>query len=319
MHIAQLNIPSDARWSEDAITVAGSWNGESGSASDLLNWNRGLFITGDDTLYVADTGNARIVIIHPNSTKAVPTISSGGSPNLYGGYIDVFVTKTNIYILDSAAKQVKIWDINRSRPCTFDENPTRVISIERADHFFVDPDGNVYITQRETPTVKCFLSDATNNNNAFTVAGDGTAGSDLTQLNSPRGLFVDEARSVYVADYDNNRIQKWPHGATSGMTVVGNGACGSNDRVHLCLPTLVVLDSNRNMYTVENGVGRIMRWIVGTYSGECIAACSGVHDLQSNNLYSTHAIAFDSQGSLYASDLFNNRVQKFKIIMNPSK
>ena len=319
MHIAQLSIPSDARWSEDAITVAGSWNGESGSASDLLNWNRGLFITGDDTLYVADTGNARIVIIHPNSTKAVATIKSGERPNLYGGYINVFVTKTNIYILDSEAKQVKIWDINRSSPYTFDENPRRVISIERADHFFVDPDGNVYITQRETPTAKCFLSDSTNNSNAFIVAGNGTAGSDLTQLNSPGGLFVDEARAVYVADYDNNRIQKWPHGATSGMTVVGNGACGSNDLVHLCLPTLVVLDSNQNIYTVENGFGRIMRWIVGTDSGECIAACSGVHDLQSTNLYHTSAIAFDSQGSLYASDRYNNRVQKFQIMMNPGE
>jgi hypothetical protein len=317
--IAQVTIPSNARWSEKAITVAGSWNGERGSALDLLDWNRGLFITGDDTLYIADTGNGRIVVIRPNSTEAVAIIQSGETPDQYAGYVDVFVTRTNFYVLDSLMNQVKIWRMNGSSPYTIDENPPSIINIESADHFYVDTDGNVYVTERSTNTVKCFPSSSTNNSDAFTVAGNGTTGSEPSQLNSPRGIFVDDARSLYIADCENNRIQKWAYGASIGVTVVGNGACGSNDLGHLCCPTLVVVDSNQRIYTVESAFGRIIRWIVGAVSGECIAACSGAHDLQSHNLFYTYAIAFDSQGSLYASDEFSHLVQKFQIIINPGK
>ena len=317
--IAQRTIPPNARWSENAITVAGSWNGEEGSALDLLHVGRGLFITGDDTSYIADTGNARIVVIRPNSTKAVATIESGEIPSPYGGYVDVFVTETNFYVLDSITRQVKIWGMNRSSPYTVDGNPSSVISIESAGNFFVDTDGNVYVTEQSTNTVKCFPSNSTDNSYSFTVAGNGTYGFQPSQLDNPHGIFVDDARSLYVADYANNRIQKWTRGASFGVTVAGNGACDSSDLVHLCSPTLVTVDSNQHIYAVENRMGRIIRWTMGSASGECIAACSGVHDLQSNHLFDTYAIAFDSQGSLYVSDWLNNRVQKFQIIINPSK
>ena len=317
--IAQLTIPSSARWSEHAITVAGSWNGEDGSAVDLLHRGRGLCITGDDTLYIADTGNARIVVIRPNSTKAVATIESGEIPDPYGGYVDVLVTETNLYVLDSITRQVKIWGMNRSRLYTVEGSPLNIINIESADNFFVDADGNVYVTEQSSNTVKCFPCESTNNSYWFIVAGNGTYGSEPSQLDSPRGIFVDDARALYVADYTNNRIQKWTRGASFGVTVAGNGACDSSNLVYLCSPTLVMVDSNQHIYIVENRMGRIIRWTMGSISGECIAACSGVHDLQSNHLYRVYAIAFDSQGSLYVSDGPNNRVQKFQIIINPSK
>ena len=319
MFIAQLTIPSNARWSENAITVAGSWHGEEGSALDLLHVGRGLCITGDDTLYIADTGNARIVVIRPNSTKAVATIESGEIPNPFGGYVDVFVTETNLYVLDSSTDEVKIWGMNRSSPYTVDGNPPNVINIETANNFFVDTDGNVYVSERFTHIVRCFPSNLTNNTDSFIVAGNGTYGSEPSQLYIPSGIFVDDARALYIADYANHRIQKWTYGASFGVTVAGNGACDSSNLIHLCSPILVMVDSNQHIYTLEAYMGRIIRWTMGSASGECIAACSGVYDLQSNHLVDTYAIAFDSQGALYASDTRNNRVQKFQIITDSSK
>ncbi|CAF4912568.1 unnamed protein product, partial [Rotaria sp. Silwood1] len=37
----------------------------------------------------------------------------------------------------------------------------------------------------------------------------------------PRAIFVDRNENIYIADDDNNRIQKWLKGATSGITVAG--------------------------------------------------------------------------------------------------
>ena len=41
-----------------------------------------------------------------------------------------------------------------------------------------------------------------------TVTGTGTAGTALTQVNSPRGMTTDSAGNLYVADYGNARILK---------------------------------------------------------------------------------------------------------------
>jgi hypothetical protein len=41
------------------------------------------------------------------------------------------------------------------------------------------------------------------------VAGTGSAGSALNQLHSPLGVFFDEYFGLYVADCENNRVQRF--------------------------------------------------------------------------------------------------------------
>ncbi|CAF5125543.1 unnamed protein product, partial [Rotaria sp. Silwood1] len=43
----------------------------------------------------------------------------------------------------------------------------------------------------------------------------------LTQLSSPRGVVVDQLGTIYVADRWNNRIMRWPKGATQGSVIDG--------------------------------------------------------------------------------------------------
>lgn len=48
---------------------------------------------------------------------------------------------------------------------------------------------------------------------SFTVmVGTGTQGTSTTQLSNPMGMFTDSNQNVYVADYSNNRIQKYVYG-----------------------------------------------------------------------------------------------------------
>jgi hypothetical protein len=95
-HLASFNLSSTAQWSQNAITVAGSINGTSGSSLDLLNRNLGLYIADDDTLYIADSNNNRIVLIQSNSTTAVAVIGQGFQSNMttFNYPIDVFVTQS---------------------------------------------------------------------------------------------------------------------------------------------------------------------------------------------------------------------------------
>ncbi|CAF4496617.1 unnamed protein product, partial [Rotaria magnacalcarata] len=53
------------------------------------------------------------------------------------------------------------------------------------------------------------------------VAGGQGAGSALTQLPYPYGIFVDTLGTLYVADSWNHRVMRWTQGAKQGTVVVG--------------------------------------------------------------------------------------------------
>jgi len=142
----------------------------------------------------------------------------------------------------------------------------------------------------------------------------GSYGSNSNQFYYPSGLFIDtsNANAIYVADTYNHRIQMWLTGATSGMTVAGITGDYGNGLNQLQYPQTLMIDNNQNMFIVDRGNYRIMKWTIGASSGMIIAGdmTSGT---QSNQLYSPMNINFDSNGSLFVADTYNNRIQKFLI------
>ncbi|CAF3869512.1 unnamed protein product [Rotaria sp. Silwood1] len=65
------------------------------------------------------------------------------------------------------------------------------------------------------------------------VASGQGEGNGLTQLSCPQGVVVDQLGTVYVADLGNNRIMRWPKGATQGSVIVGgNGKRGQLNQLN---------------------------------------------------------------------------------------
>jgi DNA-binding beta-propeller fold protein YncE len=59
--------------------------------------------------------------------------------------------------------------------------------------------------------------------NGTTVAGGNGAGSGSHQLNYPTDVKVSKKTgAIYIADFNNNRIQRWQQGATEGVTIAGD-------------------------------------------------------------------------------------------------
>ncbi|CAF1414960.1 unnamed protein product, partial [Didymodactylos carnosus] len=56
---------------------------------------------------------------------------------------------------------------------------------------------------------------------ATTVAGGNGQGAAFNQLNFPDDIFLDIQNTLYVADFSNNRIVKWPQNALTGQVVAG--------------------------------------------------------------------------------------------------
>jgi sugar lactone lactonase YvrE len=91
------------------------------------------------------------------------------------------------------------------------------------------------------------------------VAGDasGASGSSAILLASPSGVTLDPMGNIYVADMNNQRIQYFSSGQSSGVTIAGStGSIGSSSTL-LCAPSSVMLDNQLNLYVVDAGNSRI--------------------------------------------------------------
>ncbi len=61
----------------------------------------------------------------------------------------------------------------------------------------------------------------------ITVAGGYGQGDRFNQLYGPHGLYVDDEKTLYIADYDNHRVLEWKHGSTSAYVMAGGNGRGN--------------------------------------------------------------------------------------------
>ncbi|CAF0867996.1 unnamed protein product [Adineta steineri] len=150
-----------------------------------------------------------------------------------------------------------------------------------------------------------------------TVAGasNGSAGKAPNLLTNPYGTALGSFNSLYVVDFNNNRIQKWLINESNGTTIAGlsNGTAGASS-IALTLPVSVMLDSNDNMYFTDRDNHRVVYWANGASSGTTIAGILGTSGSTNNTFNRPCGIARDSStGTLYIADNYNHRIMKYLV------
>jgi gliding motility-associated-like protein len=141
-----------------------------------------------------------------------------------------------------------------------------------------------------------------------TIAGGNGEGAAANQLSRVFGVAVDGAGNVYVADMNNNRVQKWAPGATSGVTVAGGNGPGTAAN-QLNVPQGLFLDAGGNLYIVDNS-DRVLKWALGASSGITVAGGNGWGS-GANQLENPQQIFVDGIGNIYVADYTNQRIQKW--------
>jgi hypothetical protein len=160
----------------------------------------------------------------------------------------------------------------------------------------------------------------------ITVAGTGIAGYSgdggpavYSALNYPRGVTVDSAGNIYVADTSNGRVRKIsPDGVVS--TAAGGGTSGLGDggpatSASLNSPAGLALDAAGNLYIADSGSHRIRMvtplGTISTFAGTGTSGFSGDGASAGNaTLNAPKSVAFDGAGNLYIVDSGNNRIRK---------
>ena len=95
---------------------------------------------------------------------------------------------------------------------------------------------------------------------AITVAGGNGQDQELNQLNKPWSIYIDNEKTIYIADQCNHRIIAWKKDATCGEIVAGGNGEGSENH-QLNYPSKVIIDEvNDNLIIADYENKRIVRW-----------------------------------------------------------
>jgi len=138
-----------------------------------------------------------------------------------------------------------------------------------------------------------------------TVAGTGTSGSALTQINNSLCIAV-VGSTVYCSEANNHRVTKWVTGATSGVVVAGITGSGGTGANQLFDQRGVALDSDGNIYVSNGGTNGIKVWPAGSVGGDNGTVMTGT----SGNLNVPFGLDFRANGSLLIADYVNHSIKE---------
>jgi hypothetical protein len=183
-----------------------------------------------------------------------------------------------------------------------------------------------------------FFSDTNNNvvrevvkatGNIITVAGDGTGGysgdggpATAAELNSPRGIAIDSAGDLFIAENFNQRIREVVNATGHIITYAGTGIAGySGDggpatAAKIDFPLGLAIDTAGDLFIASNGDDRIREVVKAT--GDIITvAGNGTVGYNGDGGPATAAeisaatgVAVDSDGDLFLTDYSNNVIRE---------
>ncbi|CAF2501623.1 unnamed protein product [Rotaria sp. Silwood2] len=281
-----VDIHANAKWSQNAITVAGG-NGQ-GSGTNQLFWSYGFYIDDDQTIYVADWGNNRIVQWKSGAMNG-KVVAGGNEVHQLYNPVDVIIDKESDSFIISDRWNYRIVRWPRRNGTSGD---TMISNISCAG-LAMDENGSLYVVDSEKHEVRRYK---TGDNNGIVIAGGNEKGNRLDQLSAPRYVFVHRDCSIYVSDFDNHRVMKWKEGTTQGIVVAGGQGPG-NSLMQLHGPQGVVVDQLDTVYVADRRNKQVMRWPKGATQRSVIVS-ENDQRTQSDQFYYPTGLSFDCYGNL---------------------
>lgn len=271
-------------------TVAGTgtpgFGGDGGAATSAqISRPREIAIDADGNLYLTDSGNNRIRKISPSGI--ITTIAGTGNEGFSGD--------------GSAASSASIY------------RPYGIAVDNHGNIFFVDG-GNIRVRKIN----KSGIISTVAGNGEYGFSGDG--GPALSaQLGKPYAVAVDSKGNLYISELDNRRIRKVDKSGKI-RTIVGNGTAslsgddGPATSATIANVTGIAVDKSGNIYFADSLTDRIRKistkGIITTVAGGGSANPGDGGLATSAKLDAPIAVAIDSLGQIYFSEVNRNRVRK---------
>ncbi len=312
-------------------TVAGngflSSSGDNGPAINAqMDSPQGVAVDSAGNLYIADTANnvvrrvtrdGIIVRFAGNGTAGFGGDNGAAAGAQLSTPLGLAVSASgNVYIADALNGRVRA--VSPAGTITSAGGST---SLGTPAGVAVDASGNLFVADFANHRVRKVAADGT----VSTVAGSGSQGyagdggpATSAQLNLPRGVAVDAAGNLYIADTGNNVVRRVDTKGTIS-TIAGNGAAGFTGDGGLATlaqitnPVAIAVDAAGGVY-VTDGAVRVRKFFPGgpitTIAGNGTRGYSGDGGLATSaQISGPSAIAVDAAGNVYLADTANNSVR----------
>ncbi|CAF0797453.1 unnamed protein product [Adineta ricciae] len=284
-------------------TVVAGGNG-CGNQLNQLNRPIGISIDSKKNIFIADCGNNRIV--EWKCYTNVGEIIAGR--NGYGNGTDQLNSPSDV-IINEESRSIIIADRGNNRVIrsSLDRDKERVL-IVNIDCYSIAmyKHQSLYVSDWNKNDVTRWK---TGENHYKSITSRGELRREISQLNGPSFVFVDEDESVYVSDIQNHRVMKWNKNAREGIVVAGGNGNGINLN-QLSYPRGLYISSCGEIYVADYGNNRVMRWREGDLRGEVVVGGNGEGN-KLNQLFKPEGLAFDLDGNLYVADRDNHRIMRF--------
>jgi hypothetical protein len=275
------------------VTFDVGFSGDEGPAAVAqVNGPKGLWLTTDDDLYIADSNNHRIRRIHSEIISTI--VGSGCSNACPGGY-------------------------------SGDDGPATAATLSNPTGVYVDSNGKIFIADSSNNRIRLV-----NNNIITTFAGTGLTdpfnGDNIlattANLKNPQDVKGDSLGNIYIADFDNqiirmintNRVITTIFGSL-GMSGFSTGTTQRSSIINT--PLGIWIDSNSVIYFCDrNSIHRsylvpVMssKLFLKAIAGSNVAGFQGDFGQATSARLQPQSPFVDTNGKLYIPDDTNARIR----------
>ncbi len=209
----------------------------------------------EETLFVADAGNKRIVAYTPEG-KYITRVLTPGAP---GGI--ALIEENVLYVVDTGTDEIEAYEYYNGRfrelgtfaPASSGEGqlkaPKDIAYSWRNKSLYVTDAGANRVAEYQVKFIQGRFDEMIG-----MKAGNGNG-----QFKGPTGIGVDETGNVLVVDTGNNRVQEF---TSQGKYITQFGSTGNNEG-QFKKPIGIALEYNGNPFVVDSGNDRIEKFIPG--------------------------------------------------------
>jgi sugar lactone lactonase YvrE len=277
----------------------------------------GVAVDGSGNVYVADTGNNRVLEYNsPLVANGLPGSGDRIADEVFG-QSDSFTT--NLCNLGAPAGVTNAFGLCGPQG----------VALDSMGNLYVADTKNNRVLEYNFPSVNDIASHVFGQAGSFTTVSANKGGLSANGLSGPAGIALDSLDDLWVADSNNNRVLEYnsPLTNTIANKVVGQGSFITNTpgttQNTLSRPISIDFDTGNNLFVADDNNNRVLEYnnpiaTSGAFAAKVIGQ-GGVFTTKTANfgglgakgLFLPSGVALDGANNLYVKDSFNNRLLKY--------
>lgn len=313
--VLQYNAPLSAGATADRVfgqpdfTHSTANNG--GISANSLVAPNGVALDAQGNLYVADSGNNRVLVYDA-------PLSLGATADHVFGQPDFTHNSSNNGGISANSL---------SFPAS--------VALDAQGNLYVADGGNSRVLEYDAPLTTDRTAERVFGQPDFTHSTVNNGGVSATSLYAPSGVALDAQGNLYVGDTNNHRVLEYNAPLTTDPTadhVFGQPDMDSNtinngglSAASLHSPRGVAVDALGNLYVADHTNNRVLKYntprSAGTTADRVFGQPDFTHNTANNggisasSLSTTSGVALDAQGNLYVADYGNSRVLQYDWVL----